>query len=461
MSLFNLFKKSEWSKLKEFDPNVQQDIAYLIALDALVKYGVRNAVDKFVESINSTNDETKKALCSQLVKQDFVNELELALLSTGVGKVFPEIGWNKVGRETVVKLLGILVMCQFRNHEQLTVENDITKSGFSYISNEARAQFLILLSNAARVEDAGAIKLFDIEHFKEFWLELKKLVFVSLQKNVAAEARGLTSVVRERFETLSKPRQETLLLLAGSLTKKSNNSATARPQNNTPSATPSPAAPFDAEKHKLEHPYLYIPHPKVSRLIADLNKKALNDFKSLGVDEYELRRVADLKNEIPSAMLGMIIFFDLAVLSYCATVAVIQSKEPKFVGCGVWKAVTEKFQKENILQFSLMAGFKSNGMLDVGAITPGGHAANPAAGLDLVNLIRGSAREFLQSGADSVSRLKVLTKGTVAICGLLSHPKYSASVVKFVDLLFIEIEQVTTELSKGELLAWDKQKELT
>ena len=124
----------------------------------------------------------------------------------------------------------------------------LSKSGFSYSSNEARAQFLILLSNAAGVKDTGAVKLFDIEHFNEFWFELKNLVFVSLQKNVAAEARGLTSVVRERFDMLPKSCQEGLLIIAAALDssqdKKTNNSATSRSEE-----------PFDLKKYMQEHPY--------------------------------------------------------------------------------------------------------------------------------------------------------------------------------------------------------------
>ena len=461
MILFNLFKKSEWAKLKKFDAGVQQDIAYLIALDSLIKSAIHNATEKFAATLKNSNDEAIKALCDQLVRQEFVNELELAVLSTGVGKTFPELSWSKVSPETAVKLIGILVMCQFRNREQLSVENDITKSGYSYVSNEARSQFLILLSQASGLKDPSAIKTFDIAYFKEFWLEIKKLVFVNLHKNVSAEARGLTSVVRERFDALSKPRQETLLMLAGSLSNKAGNATAARQESNASQAPPRTATPFDPAKHMQEHPCLYIPHTKISKLIAEVNKKALAFFKAIGIDEYELRRVAGLKDETPAPMLTMIVFFDIAVLSYCSTVAVIQSKEPNFVGSGVWKAITAKFQKDNIIQFSVMAGFKANGMLDIGAITPGGHAANPAAELDLVNLIRKSARDFLQSGGDSVSRLKVLTQGTVAFCNLLSHPKYSKSVAHFVDLLFREIEQATTEFSKGELLVWDKQNDLT
>ena len=448
MSLFNLFKKSKWSKLKKFDPSVQQDIAFLIALDALIKYGIRNAVDKFSESFSNTSDATNKALCSQLVKQEFVNELELALLSTGVGKVFPEISWNKVQPETVIERIGSLVMCAFRCGEEgasIVDDLDITKSGFSYSSNEARAQFLIILSNAAGVKDTGAIKLFDIEHFNKFWFELKNLVFDSLQKNVAAEGRGLTSVVRERFEMLTESNQEGLLVIAAALEsskdKKTNNSANR-----------STEAPFDAEKYKLDHPYLLIPYPKINKLSTDIFKKALDDFKELGIEEYEYRRVAGLKDEVLKEFVFMAHCFDLQVFIHCAIVAIILKKEPKFIGgSGVWKAITNEFEKTNSMLFGLMAGFKSNGSFPR-AISPDDKNFDSGPTFDLMTLIRGSAKEFLKSRGDSISRLKVLTRGTVAFSGLLSHPKYSASLLEFANLILEKIDQETTEFTKGELI---------
>jgi len=362
--------------------------------------------------------------------------------------VFPEISWNKVHPENVVNYLGSLVMNEFRGDEDgagVVDDIDITKSGFSYSSNEARAQFLILLSNAAGIKDTGAIKLFDIEHFNEFWFELKNLVFISLQKNVAAEARGLTSVVRERFEMLPKSCQEGLLVIAAALDSSQN-----KKTNN--SVNKSTKAPFDAEKYKLEHPYLLIPYPKINKLSSDIFKKALDDFMTLGFDEYEHRRVAGLKDEVPKEFFFMAHCFDLQVFIYCAIVAVILNKEPKFIRSGVWKAITKEFEKTNMMQFGLMAGFRLNGRINIGAIDPASKNYDVGPDIDLMTLIRGSAREFLKSRGDSISRLKVLTRGTVAFSGLLSHPKYSASLLEFANLILEKIDQETTEFTKGELI---------
>lgn len=455
MSLFNLFKKSEWSKLKKFDSSVQQDIASLVALDALMKSGIRNAIDRFTKLFNSTSDQKNKALCSQLVKQEFVNELEIALLSTGVGKVLPEISWNKVQPQNVIEYVGSLVMNEFRCGEEgagVINDLDITKSGFSSTSNEARAQFLILLSNAAGMKDTVSLKLFDIEHFNEFWFELKNLIFVSLQKNVAAEAKGLTSLVRERFEMLPKSSQEGLLVIAAALDS-------SQDKNNNNSFNKSAESSFDAEKYKLEHPYLFIPFPKINKLSKDIFKKALDDFIALGFDEYEHRRVAGLKDEVPKELFFMAKCFDLQVFIYCAIVAVILNKEPKFIRSGVWKAITKEFEKTNIMQFGLMAGFRLNGRINIEAIDPDNKSSNIGPEIALMTLIRGSSKEFLKSSGDSISRLKVLTQGTVAFSGLLSHPKYSTSLLEFTNLILEKIDQETTEFIKGELIF--DQKDLT
>ena len=147
MNLLNLFKKSEWSKLSKFDSGVQQDIAYLIACDSLIAAAIRDSLHKFVDFVATSGNINFKNFANTLNQKECVQELEIALLSTGVGKRFDGIRWSKVSPETVVSLVGILVMGSFRNSDQLSTENDIQKSGYYYASNEARAQFLIFLAN--------------------------------------------------------------------------------------------------------------------------------------------------------------------------------------------------------------------------------------------------------------------------------------------------------------------------
>ncbi|MBA0015488.1 MAG: hypothetical protein H0Z53_07770 [Nitrosospira sp.] len=159
-------------------------------------------------------------------------------------------------------------------------------------------------------------------------------------------------------------------------------------------------------------------------------------------------------------MLNMVPLFDASVLAYCVLVAVAQNKDSKFVGCGVWKEVTKKFEKDNMLQFGLMSGFKRNGSVNLAAIDPTVARNSENTGLDLLSLIRKSPNEFLKSNEDVVIRIKLLLQGTVVFRNMLSHPIYSQSLSLIIDSVFIKVTKNLDELSKGELLSWDKQKDL-
>lgn len=453
VNLLNLFKKSDWTKLRSHSDGVQEDISYLIAFDFLIKSSLSNNTLRFLDDFAHHDAEEFKLLRQSLAKKELLAELLLAVLSTGVGKVFNEIKWNKVVPDTTVKLLGILSMCEFRNNEQLTTDSDIKKSGYSFVSNEARSQFLVLLANDAGVKNLDVLKQFDCKFFSNYWLETRNFIFNQLQHNVCAETKGITSVVRERFDKLSKARKETLLILADNLERnKSVGEHKVESQK--------PSAPFNAELHKLEHPYLYVPHTKISKLMVDCTLEVMEDFKAMTVNTYELRRLSGLKDDVPDLMLNMIVMFDASVLSYCTLVSVIQSQEPKFVGCGVYKALTEKFQSLNITQFAFMAGFKKNGMVSPEALNPALPKDAATSGLDLLSLIRKSPNDFLKNNGEVFEKLRVLTQGTVAFGNMLNHPTYSKTLAALIDSKFKKIKNTMEQLSKEELLSWDQQIDL-
>lgn len=460
MNLLNLFKKSDWSKLNNFDSGVQQDIAYLIACDTLIAAAVKNSIQKLIEAVANCDNIAFKIFVNNLIEKECIQELEIALLSTGVGKSFDRIGWSKVSPETVVKLVGILVMGQFRNGDQLTVENDIQKSGYSYASNEARSQFLVFVANYSNASDLSLVKKFDEEYFANYWMDTRVFIFEQLQLNILAEPTGLTSVVKDRFEKLSANRQNALLILAESLKNKNLVSTKSSSSSNQAEAIPKPNVPFDPEQHKLDHPYCYIPHTKVSQLMIDCFKLVMDEFKTIGVNNYDFRRLSGIKDDVPDVMLNLVPMFDANVLAYCVLVAVAQSKEPKFVGCGVWKEVTKKFENDNILQFRLMSGFKKNGSINLAAINSIVPRDSDNSGLDLLSQIRKSPNEFLKSNDDIVNSVKLLLQGTVVFGNMLSHPVYSKPLSIIIDSVFKNVTKELDELSKGELLSWDKQKDL-
>ena len=461
MNLLNLFKKSEWSKLSKFDSGVQQDIAYLIACDSLFAAAIKDSLRKLIENVASDGNTIFKNFANALNQRECVQELEIALLSTGVGKRFDGIRWSKVSPETVVKLVGILVMGNFRNGDQLSAENDIQKSGYYYASNEARSQFLIFLANHTNTIDLNMVRKFDEEYFSKYWIDTRVFLFEQLQLNISAEPAGLTAVVKDRFEKLSANRKSALLILAESLkNKKVDANKKSNTTSNNVEAPPKPVAPFDPEQHKIDHPYCYIPHTKVSKLMLDCFKLVMDEFKDIGVSNYDFRRLSGIKDDVPDVMLNMVPLFDASVLAYCVLVAVAQNKESKFVGCGVWKEVTKTFEKDNMLQFGLMSGFKKNGSVNLAAIDPTVPRNSDNTGLDLLSLIRKSPNEFLKSNEDVVIRVKLLLQGTVVFGNMLSHPIYSKPLSSIIDSVFKKVTTNLDELSKGELLSWDKQKDL-
>ena len=461
MNLLNLFKKSEWSKLSKFDSGVQQDIAYLIACDSLIAAAIRDSLHKFVDFVATSGNINFKNFANTLNQKECVQELEIALLSTGVGKRFDGIRWSKVSPETVVSLVGILVMGSFRNSDQLSTENDIQKSGYYYASNEARAQFLIFLANHSKIFDLNMIKRFDEDYFSKYWIETRVFLFEHLQLNISAEPTGLTAVVKDRFEKLSSNRKSDLLILAESLkNKRLDVDKKSNAASNNADAAPHSIAPIDPEQHKLDHPYCFIPHTKVSQLMFDCFKLVMDEFKGIGVSDYDFRRLSGIKDDVPDVMLNMVPLFDARVLAYCVLVAVAQNKESKFIGCGVWKQVTKTFEKDNMLLFGLMSGFKKNGSVNLAAINSAAPRNSENTGLDLLSLIRKSPDEFLTSNEDVVIRIKLLLQGTVVFGSMLSHPIYSKPLSSIIDSVFKKVTKNLDELSKGELLSWDKQKDL-
>ena len=460
MNLLNLFKKSEWSKLKEHRKDVQQDIAYLIAFDSLIKSAVNNRSQRLIDEIMSGNNAAFKKIIQNLNNKEVIQELEIAFLSTGVGRKFDGIRGSKVPNHSVVKMVGILVMCQFRNKEQITVENDITKSGYSFASHEAKAQFIILLANLSSIQDLQVFKDFDNEYFSDFWMDTRAFIFDQLQLNICAEVTGMTQVVKERFDQLSENRKKTLLILANSLEKtKSNDEQNVNVSKSVIEQGRS-TVKFNTEQHKLDHPLLYIPYTKVNQLILDCFKLVIDQFKSIGINAYDFRRLSGVKNDIPDLEINMILFFDANVLAYCIVVAVAQSKEDEFVRSGVWNKITKQFESDNILEFALMSGFKKNGMLNPAVINPSMPSDSSNSGLDLLSLIRKSPNEFLKSNETISKRVKILVQGTVVFGNILSHPVYSKPLSIIIDSLFEKVTNSLDEFSKGELLSWDQQKDL-
>ncbi|MDO9050884.1 MAG: hypothetical protein Q7U70_05285 [Methylotenera sp.] len=455
MRLFNLFRKSEWSKLKAYPTAVQQDIALLTAFDSLIKTAVSNAVKL---SITAERGEALKPwvrLCDALGEQLFINELLLSMLTTGVGKEFSNIKWTYLAPQKAVTVLGILAMCEIRNAEQLIVENDLKYSGFSSDPDDARSQYLVMLAGAADVEDLDDVKAFDDIFFREFWCSLRKTIFQDIQINVNSESSGLTAVTKERFEKLSKPRQEILLMFADSFSKK------VLSKESIPE-TPKPVAkPFDLEQSKLDHPFLFVPFPKLVNLMDKLSPQIFHFIVSLSVDEYDIRRMVQAKDVVPINFLYDMLKFDAAILSYGIIGAVIARQESRFVGSGIWKKFTEVFEKRHlpdrvsaaqVLLAGLLGDANPNMKIDASSLT--------SLGLNLLMEIRRAPSNYNKVGENGNANIAPLLGGTIILKHLFNHPRYGKLIGSYVVEVIADIGLDLEELTHGELLAWDQQKDL-
>jgi hypothetical protein len=456
MRLFDLFRKSEWRKLGNYPVGVQQDIVYLVAFDALIKTAITSAIRRSFTSTQSGITETVQLLSNVLSGRSLTSELLLGILSTGIGKEFTSIKWSYLPPARAVGFLGILAMCEFRNDEQLIVQNDLKHSGFSSDPDEARSQYLILAAQTAGVEDLDEIKDFNEDQFLEFWNDLRKVVFQDIQLNVSSETPGLSSTSKERFESLSQPRQQTLLLLADSLSKK-------KPNTESPQAAPPKAAPpFNLQLSQKEHPFKYVPYPKLVKSINQLSPEILNAFEKFSIDDYELRRLVGAKDFVPRALLHGMAVFDADALAYCIVVAAVIESEPTFVGCGVWKKVTEIFEKRNLAQFQLAAEAQVNGMLGDAKLNMEINDPKKASlGLNLLQEIRRAPTNYSKAGGDDLAKVSVLMAGTTIFRHVLNHPRYGKTFSSFVMDKFTSLAPVLEEIKTGELLTWDQQKDLT
>ena len=99
-------------------------------------------------------------------------------------------------------------------------------------------------------------------------------------------------------------------------------------------------------------------------------------------------------------------------------------------------------------------------MVNLAAIDPTIPRNSENTGLDLLALIRKSPNDFLKSNQDVVSRVKLLLQGTVVFGNMLNHPVYSKPMSAIIDSVFKKVTANLEELSKGELLNWDKQRDL-
>ncbi len=314
-----------------------------------------------------------------------------------------------------------------------------------------------MIADALQIINLDEIKRFDNDYFFDFWLKLRRLVYIECQNAVATDLAAFSETLKPRFSALSNSRKETLVILADSLSQKQQKSLEKK------SEPAKPAAPFDPEVHKKEHPFLYIPYPKLVSLMDEVTTLLLTQFKNIPIDEYELRRLIGAKDSVPTTLLGSMAKFDSEVLAYAVVVASIVPNEEKFVGTGVWKRITEVLEQRNLAQFQRMAEAQCNGMLgDAKMDVENADPQSLSLGLNLLMVCRKAPSEYVKSSlARRSENLPALFTGTVIFRHVLNHPKYGKLLASSVRAIFQSIARKLDEMTKGELLNAEQQKQLT
>jgi hypothetical protein len=455
MGLSDLFRKSEWKELKAFPTAVQQEIAYLLAFDSLVKAVVANGVRRLRAQNPVGSSGIRARFCESLSEDNLIHEIQLAALSTGVGKELSAVHWSFLPPFRPVSILGILAMCEYRNAEQLSIENDLKHSGYSAYPDEARTQLLVLVANKEGIDDLDQVRAFDIEVFRDFWIDLRRTIFIDLQLNVASEPPGLSLTTKERFEKLSAPRKEILLLFAESLSKKKPNS---EPKQVQPKSAP---APFNLAHNQKEHPFKYVPYPKLIHVMRDLSPRIEQFFRQLSIDDYELRRLIGAKRDATNELLTELIRLDADTAGYCIVVAAVTTRERDFSGCGVWKKLTEAVESKNMVRFGVAAQAMATGIIgDAQSDLDASDSKRTSLALNLVQEIRRSPQNYLKASGDDVSRLSSLLAGTMVLKHVLNHPRFGTTLSKYLIESINSLDPILEEIKSGELLTWDQQEKL-
>lgn len=462
MSIFGLFQNPDWTDFKRFPDPVQRDIASLLVLDSLAKFSISRELEKASKSnVTGPNTSNSVARASNALAEGLRNnkllagELQICLLATGVGKVFSTISWNSLPPERVIESLGLLAMVEFRNHDKLEGDGNLNQSGYSADPDEARTQYLVLAANTIGGIDMRGISKYTEDRFYSSWCLLRSDLFDTNLRQHGSSPAAFSKNIKNLFHSMSPARRQLVLGVAEALAKKETEKTKKR-------ETVKEAAQFDAVKYKQEHPLLYVPFPKLVSLIERVASDIKTTFGKLSINEYELRRLVGAKDYFPSFMLEELLEADTNVLSYAIVGAVAGSKDEKFIGSGVWRKATESFQKKFLLDFQLMAESQANGMLgDAKKEIKLTDKTDYSLGINQLQICRNAPGKFL--GITPLHRqehLSLLFAGTTILRHVLNHPQHGQALASMTLKLIAALDPLITELTKGELMNWEQQKDL-
>jgi hypothetical protein len=442
--MFGLFESPDWSSFQTFPQPVQHDIGSLLLLDSLAKSSIAKELEQLIR-VGPTS-----ALATRMRGDaSLTGELQICLLSTAVGKALHQVSWSSLAAERTIDCLGMLALCEFRNGDTLEGDLDVRQSGYSPDPDEARTQFLVLSAKTMDVADIEGVSRLSDGPFLESWLQLRSALFERNPRHVGNSASTMSVKETKSFQSLSPARRQLLLGLADGLAKKESS-------RHTTGEAARDAAPFDPERHKRDHPLLYVPVRSLIELMDQVASTIRSTVNKLPLDDYELRRLTRIKESLPSGVIVQLVEADVRALAYALVSAAAGEKEEKFIGCGVWTKITEVFQKRGIGDFQAMAEVQATGL-------PGepGPGRDFSLAVNQVQACRRAAGEFLRAASsERQARLHLLFTGTAILRHVLNHPKLGPLLASTALRLLQALDPSMTELTRGELLDWDQQKDL-
>jgi hypothetical protein len=200
-----------------------------------------------------------------------------------------------------------------------------------------------------------------------------------------------------------------------------------------------------------DHPFLYVPYPKVVSQMKALAPRIRGLIDKIGIEQYDLQRFIGITN-YSASFIEELKAADALTLAYCIVVAAIASRDPKFVGCGVWKKLSE------IYQHMLLPAMTVTIELNRVAGNPPGEPVTDM--LKIVTQARQSASRYLETRYDEQVGFSPLVSGTFLRKHAINHPTYRIALNRLISNALVAVDSVLDEMAAGELMTWPEQEKM-
>ena len=439
MLLFDRWLNPDWFSFGRLPGRVQHDLLAVMQVYGALRQVVENDLaDLFATHIDGTG----APLAAARKREEVVRVLGVAFLSSSKGRIVKSIELDLLPPERLVEFVGFLWMNPSHSSKMQSLDN----SPYSFDDDEARTQALVEVSRLLDVGDASFAT--EVRTAMEArWRRARTSIF-SRSCEVEADDRR----AREAFKALPAHLRRFVLMLGGELAKKATSGAAT---NRAPTT-----APFDIVEYQKSHPLLFVPFVALVELHRALAADTLAVVGGLDLSDYDFRRVSRARNDCDVRVLQRIVSIDAAIYSYVHIIAIAAGSDAKFIGSGVWKKVTEAFERRNGAGLQMNAEALRDGTLgDVSPnFVPGGKR-DFALAINLMSECRRAPSEFLRlTQAHRDVDVAGLFAPTAILKNIVSGPAWHSRLTAMVEQHGQLIQAELKKLAAGKLLTWDEQK---